>query len=133
MATASKCKESVSDLPFDVVNLGHYIRPRLSKYAQTTQDKVNHHTHPSGKTVIKAFITNDFIFYDERKCIVKESNNSSNEPVSSRLLGVYKRIARTANQLPSRQSVLSPLDMNCTNVLMYHTMVLLAHWTKVRR
>ncbi len=48
-ATARKCKDSVSDLPFDVVALGHYIGPRLSKYAQTTQDKVDHHTYPSGK------------------------------------------------------------------------------------
>jgi hypothetical protein len=63
-ATASKCKDSVSDLLFDVVALGRYIGPCLSKYAQTTQDKVNHHTSPSGKTVIKAFIVNDFIFYD---------------------------------------------------------------------
>jgi hypothetical protein len=39
----------------------------LSKYAQITQDKVDHHTYPSGKMVIKAFIANDFIFYDEKK------------------------------------------------------------------
>jgi hypothetical protein len=59
------------------VALGHYIGPRLSEYAQTTQDKVDHHTYPSGKTVIKAFITNDFIFYNERKHIVKELNKNS--------------------------------------------------------
>jgi hypothetical protein len=46
--------------------------PHLSKYAQTTQDKVDHHTYPSGKTVIKAFITNGFIFYAEKKRLVKE-------------------------------------------------------------
>ncbi len=44
MATASKCKDSVSDLLFDVVALGCYIGPRLSEYAQTTQDKVDYHT-----------------------------------------------------------------------------------------
>jgi hypothetical protein len=44
-AIASKCKDSVSDLLFDVVALGHYIGPCLSEYAQTTQDKVNHHTY----------------------------------------------------------------------------------------
>jgi hypothetical protein len=37
-AIASKCKDSVSDFLFDVVALGRYIRPHLSKYAQTTQD-----------------------------------------------------------------------------------------------
>jgi hypothetical protein len=77
MAIASKCKDSVSDLRFDVVALGRYIGPRLSKYAQTTQDKVDHHTYPSGKTVIKAFIANNFIFYDEKKRIVKNLNNDS--------------------------------------------------------
>jgi hypothetical protein len=49
----------------------------LSKYAQTTQDKVNHHTYPSGKTVIKAFIANDFIFYNEKKRFVKDLNKDS--------------------------------------------------------
>jgi hypothetical protein len=77
MATASKCKDSVSDLLFDVVALGCYIGPRLSKYAQTTQDKFDHHTYPSGKTIIKAFIANDFIFYNEKKCIVKDLNTNS--------------------------------------------------------
>jgi hypothetical protein len=77
MAIASKCKDSVSDLLFDVVALGCYIGPCLSEYAQTTQDKVDHHTYPSGKTVIKAFIANDFIFYDEKKRVVKDLNKDS--------------------------------------------------------
>ncbi len=77
MATASKWEDSVSDLLFDVVALGCYIGPRLSKYAQTTQDKVDHHTYLSGKTVIKAFIANDFIFFDERKPIIKKLNKDS--------------------------------------------------------
>jgi hypothetical protein len=75
--TASKCKDSVSDLLFDVMALGCYIGPCLSEYAQTTQDKVNHHTNPSGKMVIKAFIANDFIFYDEKKRVVKDLNKDS--------------------------------------------------------
>jgi hypothetical protein len=76
-ATASKCKDSASDLLFDAVALGRYIRPRLSKYAQTTQDKVDHHTHPSVKTVIKALIANDFIFYDEKNRVIKDLNEDS--------------------------------------------------------
>jgi hypothetical protein len=43
-AIASKCEDSVSALLFDVAALGRYIGPRLSEYAQTTQDKVDHHT-----------------------------------------------------------------------------------------
>ncbi len=77
MATASKCKDSVSDLLFDVMALGRYIGPCLSEYAQTTQDKVDYHTYPSGTTVIKAFIANDFIFYNDRKRIFKELNEDS--------------------------------------------------------
>jgi hypothetical protein len=77
MAIASKCKDSVSDLLFDVAALGRYIGPRLSKYTQTTQDTVDHHTYPSGKTVIKAFIANDFIFYDEKKHVIKDLNTDS--------------------------------------------------------
>jgi hypothetical protein len=77
MATASKCKDSVSDLLFNVVALGCYILPCLSKYAQTTQDKVDNHTYPSGTTAIKAFIANDFIFYNERNHIIKELNEDS--------------------------------------------------------
>jgi hypothetical protein len=76
-STASKCKDSVSDLLFDIAALGRYIGPRLSEYAQTTWDKVDHHTYLSGKTVIKAFIPNDFIFYNERKHIIKELNKDS--------------------------------------------------------
>jgi hypothetical protein len=76
-AIASKCKDSVSGLHFEVVALGCYIGPCLSKYAQTTQDKVNHHTYPSVKMVIKAFIANDFIFYNEKKRIIKDLNEDS--------------------------------------------------------
>ena len=69
---ASKCDDSAHSLLFDIVALGHYIGPRLSKYAQTTQDKVNYHTYPSGHQVIKAFIDKDYVFYDSKKCILKD-------------------------------------------------------------
>jgi hypothetical protein len=76
-ASGSKCEHSVSDLLFDVVALGRYIGPHLSKYAQATQDKVDHHTYLSGKTVIKAFIANNFIFYNEKRRVVKDLNKDS--------------------------------------------------------
>ena len=44
-ATSSKNSNLVSNLLLDFVSLGHYIGPRLSKYAQTTQDKADHHTY----------------------------------------------------------------------------------------
>ncbi len=96
-ATASKCKDSVSDLLFDVMALGRYIRPCLSEYAQTTQDKVDYHNYPSSTTVIKAFIANDFIFYDERKRIIKELN------VDSLQRARFVKITRPINYPRSRE------------------------------
>jgi hypothetical protein len=80
--------------------LSHYIGPRLSEYAQTTQDKVNHHTYPSGKTVIKAFIANNFIFYNERKCIIKELNKDSLQ--RARFIKITWRIQKNR---PNGQSI----------------------------
>jgi hypothetical protein len=37
----------------DIVTLGQYIGPQVSKYTQTTQSKVDHHNYPSGRQVIK--------------------------------------------------------------------------------
>jgi hypothetical protein len=93
MASASKCKDSVSDLLFDVVALGRYIGPCLSKYAQTTKDKVNHHTYPSGKTVIKAFIANNFIFYNKKKHVVKDLNQDSLQ--QARFIKITCRVQKT--------------------------------------
>jgi hypothetical protein len=109
MAIASKCKYSVSDLLFNVVAPGCYIGPCLSKYAQTSQDKVDHHTYPSGKMVIKAFIANNFIFYNEKKHVIKDLNEDSLQ--RARFVKITWRIqknARTANQLPSRQRLINP-------------------------
>jgi hypothetical protein len=66
VAQASKCNDSVNMLLGDVVTLGRYIGPRLSEYAQKTQKTVDVHVYPSGTTVIKAFMPNDFVFYDAK-------------------------------------------------------------------
>jgi hypothetical protein len=66
-ATSSKNSDLDNNLLFDFVSLGRHIGPRLSKYAQTTQDKADYHTNPSGTKVIKAFVASDFIFYDGKK------------------------------------------------------------------
>jgi hypothetical protein len=108
MAIASKCNDSVSDLLFGVVALGRYIGPCLSKYAQTTQDKVNHHTYPSGKTVIKAFIANDFIFYNEKLRVVKDLNKDSlQQACFVKITWRIQRTTRMASQLPSGQRVMT--------------------------
>jgi hypothetical protein len=70
-AKASNCDDLVYNLHFNIVALGRYIGPRLSKYAQTTQDKVDYHTYPSGHQVIKAFINGNYVFYDKHRGVIK--------------------------------------------------------------
>jgi hypothetical protein len=48
----------------------------LSKYAQTTQDKVDYHTYPSGTMVIKV-VAKDFTFYNEKKHVIKNLDKDS--------------------------------------------------------
>ena len=89
----------VSNLPFNFVSLGRYIGPCLSEYAQTTQDKVDHHTYPSGTTVIKAFVANNFIFYDGKKYIVKNLDKNSFQQV--RLVKITWRIQKKTPEQPA--------------------------------
>ena len=37
----------------------------MSEYAQTSSKKVDRHTYPSGKKVIKAFTADNFVFFDK--------------------------------------------------------------------
>jgi hypothetical protein len=60
-----------------MLTLSHLIGPRVSKYAQTTQDKVDYHVYPSGTCVIKAFTANDFIFYDKSGHVLKKIDDST--------------------------------------------------------
>jgi hypothetical protein len=62
---------------FDLIVLGCYISPCVSKYAQTMDKSVDYHIYPSGKKVIKAFTANDFrFFYKNSQAITELSNNS---------------------------------------------------------
>jgi hypothetical protein len=47
-----------------------WVNPNYSR-------KVDLHTYPSGTTVVKALISNDFIFYDKKQCIIKDLNDAS--------------------------------------------------------
>ena len=49
---------------FDVTCIGWFIGPWVSKYAQTSPSMVGYHVYPSGNRVIKAFIANNFVFYN---------------------------------------------------------------------
>jgi hypothetical protein len=69
-------EDQVHNLLFKVKALGRYIGPHLSKHAQTTQEKIDVHTYPSGTTVVKAFIANDFIFYSRKQHIIKDLSDA---------------------------------------------------------
>ncbi len=62
-----------------IVTLAWYIGPWVSEYVQTTQSKVNHHTYPSGRQVIKAFFPKEFAFFDKSWCCLRTVNDSSFE------------------------------------------------------
>ena len=62
---------------FDVSTIGHYLGPRMSECAQTTDTKVDYHVYPSGRKVIKAFIANDFQFIDVTGQVITELSDAS--------------------------------------------------------
>jgi hypothetical protein len=77
-------KLNVSCLPdseqrtfFNLVALGCYIGPHVSKYAQTTDKNVDYHVYPSGKQVIKAFTANNFHFFDKNSQVISELSDTS--------------------------------------------------------
>jgi hypothetical protein len=76
-ASSSHSCNSDQNLLFDILTLAHFIRPRISEYAQTTQDKVDNHVYPSGTHVIKAFTANDFVFYNKNSHVLMKIDNSS--------------------------------------------------------
>jgi hypothetical protein len=76
-ASLSHSQDSDQNLLFDMLTLSHIIGPRVSEYAQTTQDKVDYHVYPSGTRVIKAFTANDFVFYNKSGHVIKKIDNST--------------------------------------------------------
>ena len=62
---------------FNLVALGCYIGPRVSKYAQTTDKNVDFHVYPFEKQVIKAFTANDFQFFDKNSQVITELSDTS--------------------------------------------------------
>ncbi len=76
-ASSSHSCNSDQNLLFNILTLARFIGPRVSEYAQTTQDKVDYHVYPSGTWVIKAFTANDFVFYDKNGHVLTKIDNSS--------------------------------------------------------
>jgi hypothetical protein len=76
-ASSSHSCNSDQNLLFGILTLACFIGPRVSEYAQTTQDKIDYHVYPSGTRIIKAFTANDFLFYDKNGHILKKIDDSS--------------------------------------------------------
>ncbi len=66
-----------------MLTLSCFIGPRVSEYAQTTQNKVDYHVYPSRTRIIKAFTTNNFVFYDKSGHVLKKINNSTLDTATS--------------------------------------------------
>jgi hypothetical protein len=66
---------------FNVTTMGRYLGPRVSEYAQTTDNTVDYHVYPSGKQVIKAFIASDFQFINANGQVITELSDASNDVV----------------------------------------------------
>jgi hypothetical protein len=81
---------------FNLVALGHFVGPCVSKYAQTTDKNVDYHVYPSGKQVIKAFTENDFQFFDKNSQVITELSDAS--------IKVIKRVCITWRIQKNHQS-----------------------------
>jgi hypothetical protein len=77
VASSSHSQDSDQNLLFDMLTLFHFIGPHVSKYPQTTQDKVDYHVYPSQTCVIKAFTANYFVFYNKSGHILKKIDDST--------------------------------------------------------
>jgi hypothetical protein len=61
----------------DLVALGPYNGPRVSKYAQTMDKNVDYHVYPSRKKVIRAFTANNYKFFDMNSHAISELSDTS--------------------------------------------------------
>ena len=71
-AISSK-EDSIDSVIFDWFCFIRITGLRVAEYAQRSQTKVDVHEYPSGKRVTKAFIANDWKFYDKKGKIVDGS------------------------------------------------------------
>ncbi len=76
-SNVSWSRDSKHSTLFNLVAIGCYIGPCVSKYAQTSDKNVDYHVYPSGKQVIKAFIASNFTFYDKESQNIADLSNAS--------------------------------------------------------
>ncbi len=75
-SNVSRSRDSKHSSLFNLVVIGCYIGPCMSKYAQTSDKNMDYHVYPSGKQVIKVFIASNFTFYDKKSQIIADLSNA---------------------------------------------------------
>ena len=100
--------DSDHSLLLDIVTLSCYIGPHVSEYPQTTQLKIDYHTYPSGRQVIKAFIADNFAFFNAAKCQL----NFADEP-SLNMADLVRITWRIQKNLQNSQTITLLQDKNC--------------------
>jgi hypothetical protein len=115
VASSSHSHDFDQNLLFDMLTLSHFIGPCISKYAQTTQDKVDYHVYPSGTRVIKAFTANYFVFYDKSGHVIKKIDDSTLDLATS--VQIIWRIQKNRQKRSEDQAFCrhkEPCNMPCT-------------------
>jgi hypothetical protein len=64
-------RDSAISVLFDLFCLIRITGFRVAEYAQTTQTNADMHEYPSGNSVIKAFLPTDWIFKNDKGCLIK--------------------------------------------------------------
>ena len=75
--------DSPEQVVFNMASFGRITGPRAGEYAQKTQTRIEIHEYPSGKKVTKAFLAEDFEFFDKKKRRIRVFNKSSLKRVHS--------------------------------------------------
>jgi hypothetical protein len=89
---ASLPQDSIDQVMFDFFCLVRICGFGMAEYAQTTQTKVNYHEYPSGKRVIKAFLSTDWVFRDKNNRTIKPGQHI--DPASVKRLIITFRIQK---------------------------------------
>ena len=86
MKDESPSPDSAQHVVFEVVCNGTITGPRAAKYGQKTQSKVEVHEYPSGTPVIKAWLSDDFTFFNKNKRRMRVVDESSLNDVDSMIV-----------------------------------------------
>jgi hypothetical protein len=115
-ASSSHSHDSDRNLFFDMLTLSCFIRPCISEYAQTTQDKVDYHVYPSGTCVIKVFTANDFVFYEKSGQVLKKIDDSTLDLATSVQIVnlVYPEEPSKRSEDQALRGYKEPCNMPCT-------------------